>query len=339
MSFDASPLIKWMETNRNNPLKDIDLGSDVRTLYGRDLAEIVGSPEFVNSHMALADTILSDNLAREGVERRDEVVLAFKLLNLLKRAKDDASAMRSEEKLGSFITHSIVVLPKLSNLRDVKPTTRVESKRQDTGEAKHDEPIQEVNRLKARLKELEIAHRELSRLASDESAIFRPKRDTALLAKIASMERRISELSLRSKSGETMEHGEGHEASEDLVDTFSEVDARRTYNEFVLSLNAVARLSETSQKVLRDLNLWKPKRINPLMAEELIEDEISYINSLLPSEQTLTKLMMFGGVLLDQAKFKKALGWMGRRDIDVLPPPLISKYYLAVISKPVSATC
>ena len=323
MTFDVGPLLKWMEANRNKPLNDIDLRNDIKALYGPTLNEIVDSPEFTNSYMALADTILSDNITREGVERRDDVVVAFKLLNLLKRAKGDESTVKSEEKLGRFITHSIVVLPELSNLRGLPSGAKDVSKRQDTGEVKPDERAQELDQLRIRLQELETAHRELSRLASDPSAIYRPKRDSALLARIASMERRISELSLRQKQGEGTQQEKGQPASQPLADAFSLRQTGGMHEGFVLSLNAVRSLSQTSQKVLQDLRL-EPKQINPIKAVDRIEQEINYTLSLLPVEYKPTKMLLFGGVLVDKNMFRYGFG-MGYKPFGDMRPPIIDE--------------
>jgi hypothetical protein len=307
LDFDVKTMVNWMERNHDKQLKDIDIHDDLQKLYGRKLDAILKSTEFKKSYIALADTILSDSIAREEGRRNDEVVIASKLLNLLKRVSEDESLMKGIIELGSFITNSTILLPDLSDLTGVRPDK--EDEEEVTGEDKIDERAKEVEHLKSMLKQLETTHRELSRIALDEKAIFEPKREAALYAKIASMERTISELKTFRAVEARLETKEGAPAIERLVKESSANEIAVGRGEFYLSLKAFQGLSEVSQNLLKDIKL-EPKRINPVKAVGLIEQEMSYINTLLESEFIPKKLITFGGVYLDQNKFKQSIGFL-----------------------------
>jgi hypothetical protein len=308
LDFEAKPLINWMESNRDKQLKDIDLHCDLQTLYGRNLDAIIKSAEFRKSYIALADTILSDSIEREMGRRNDEVMVAFKLMNLLKRASENESLMKSIIELGSFITNSTIVLPNISDLTTVRPD-KEEEEEEVKDEDKIDERAKEVDRLKSKLKQLETTHSELSMVVLDEKAIFKPKREAVLSAKITSMERTISELKTLSSVEARLETKEGAPAIERLVKESSANEIAVGRGEFYLSLKAFQGLSEESQNLLKDLKL-EPRRINPVKAVGLIEQEMSNISSILESELIPKKLIAFGGVYLDLNKFKQSIGFL-----------------------------
>jgi hypothetical protein len=301
LEFDVTPLRHWLAANSDTPLAAIDLREELKALLGRDLADVVKSAAFRRSLTALADTLLADAVARTGDERRaDEIAAAFKLLALLRLAAGEGS-LPGEGRLGELISHTILVLPDLSNVS-----------RLPTGESPPepepptpDDREEEVRRLRARLADLETAHRELSRLASNDRAIYRPRQDvvgTAQAARIDAVERRLVDLAKLVAAGDP---AQGDQAP--LSDAAAGAGAQLANREFVLSLRAVEGLSDGSRSVLQDLQ-FEAKRVSPVRAVGLIEEEMRYISSQLASDQAPKKVLMIGGAYLDMEKFRESLG-------------------------------
>lgn len=300
LGFGIRPLLVWMAEKGDQLLRDLELRKEVQTLYKLTVDEILRSIEFQRTFLNLADSFLVDNLLR-GIDARraDDMAAALKLMRLLQSLGGTAPQPR-EGRLGDLISQTVLVLPDTADLSSAPADVPANApaalalKVEEPGE-----PKRQAEAGRNRLADLEAAHRELSRLVSDERALSRPEPAKAAVKREAAPE--------GTAAADIM--------PEDAVPRGGAV----------LTSQAAKGLSEASRNALLDLRI-DPEQVDPLRTVSLIEREMQHLGSQLSSEQVPGQLLVFGGVHVDLQKLRASLATSATGASELPPVPRSSRF-------------
>jgi len=307
LEFDIKPLANWIGANHNKPLRDLDIEKEIKKIYTRDPNELINSAEFKKSFSILADTILCDCIKRGGAKRVSDMIIGtFRLMSLLKEFSTDESLLTSDVRIGEIVKSYRLILPEFANLSEI-PFEKKEVVKKDEKQKKSDDKEKKRENLKELLEKLEMAHREFSRIATDDSYRLQPSVDKAKSGpKIASLEKKVLELTLAHKQLDdriksTEKEIEPKRVQSGSLDTVTSIEER----EFILSPKAFEGLREESKDVLKYFRI-DSKKISPEKVLSLIENEMNHIDSQLVSEFSHPRMIAFHGVTLDEKKFRES---------------------------------
>ncbi|WP_240373993.1 hypothetical protein [Bacillus piscicola] len=315
LDFDITPLLEWSEDHRDDLVKTINFKEELSKLYSSRPQEIIDSPSFTTSYTQVMDTLLSNSIDPPHNMNNDEIMTALRLMHLLKQAAttDINQQFPSHLTLKRLLSDLHVVLPTDIDLQKVTPSS---SDKEETEEEETNDNENELEdrRLRERLKDLETAHRELSKVPIDERFISIPKIDKPLISKIKSMEETITKLEIEKEKWYAKEKMDDKNSSfgENVVMNSNEAE------EMVLSKQGMQQLNDTTKKLLQEVNV-DIERINPIKAVHRIEEEMAYTSSLVKSEKSFSTQLALGGIYLNKQKFGESIGLMPRKKTSFIP--------------------
>jgi len=296
-------MLEWITANGRQSFKTAKFIKSIEKIAGEELDVFVSSPEFEKTYMNLADSVLADILSRTQVEDKEEKISAIKIVYTLRSIKDETFSLPDDEIIDDFFGRSTVIFP-LS-----KATLREQPQQEETPQPPQEPDDKELKKqlAKARLNNLETAHRELSRMAIDEKYRFIPEESPTEIARIRELENQVNLLSSKCKDKEGPQNI--------LLGTSINTPTHFAKQEFILSKKAFDLLTNSTKQILADFH-FEHEKINPVKAVNQIEEEIKYIQSNLESDFAYSKMIALGGTYIDKQKFKDAV--LGKSKIDIM---------------------
>ncbi|WP_158738013.1 hypothetical protein [Alteribacillus sp. YIM 98480] len=317
LDFDIHPLFLWSEKNRNQLVKDIHFQEEVTALYQSKPQDIIQSKAFIHSNNSLMDTLLSNSMVQQNNTNNDEIMMALKLMHLLTQAalNNINKEIPSDLTLKRLISDVTVVFPPSIDLQQIStPSYEKEEPDEETNDI-NDNQV-ENQKLREKLKNLEIAHRELSILPIDERFIHSPKADDALISKIKSLQETITKLESDREKWYEKEIVENKIFS---LDENAVMDFQGS-EDFYLSKRGIQQLSDPTFKLLQEGNI-DVERINPVKAVQRLEDEMAYTGAFVKSEMSFSTKLALGGIYVDKEKFRHSIGHTSSKKNPSIPDP------------------
>jgi hypothetical protein len=310
LPFDVTPLVRWATEKASTELANVDVKQDVENAYGGEIGSLVESDRFRATRLALADTILADSIAPNGDDddrSGDDVVAALKLMRIMERARDED--LPDTGRLGDLISRTAVVVPKIGALPAEEHDETARPQEREVEEGAKDE---RTERLRERLHELEVAHREISRMATTGVVTSDDVEEVGLAARIERMEARLLDVEgIRGLELGAERRDMPHVARAGAPEGGAIGIA---HGKVVLREEAADHLSPDAKKVIDALKLDRT-RIDPVATVGLIEEEMSRVGSMLASEQPQTRLLRIGSAYLDESRFRASLGMLARSTV------------------------
>lgn len=298
LKFPVAQILNWISDNGRSMFEESQFISSIEDIAHKSLKDIIGDADFYTAYNNLRDSVLADILTKTDVSEKEEKVSAIKVLYTIREVAKERLKLIDEEIIDEFFGRSTVIFPLL------KTTTSEQSKPPE--QPKPEEPSEEEKerkRKKERLDNLETAHRELSRMATDENFRYIAPENPSENARIKELEAQINILS--AKCGEI----DKRNAAASSINASSHFTAQ----EFILSNKAVNLLSNQTKQILTELH-FENEKVNPVKAVHQIEEEIRYIQSNLTSDFTYNKMVLLGGTYVEKEKLRKAV--LGRSNVD-----------------------
>lgn len=294
---------QWCVQESARPLAELDLLAQAGSIFGQPAPQFLASPGFASVKLRLADTALIDTLVRdtEGARDPDDFVFLFKTLALLERAAGEALPQDAAVTLGKLLNEMVVKIPERITVRKEMPTR---PDPQAPPDPPSDGPVRD------RLKLLREAHRELTRIAKDESfraAVAPPREEKP--------GKRLAGTVGINASFLTAVQGAGFAAKLPTATrvplTFELASPRLATapnaGKYLLSRSAVAGLSSAAKSSLDSLRV-NPTQTTPTKAVAMLENEISFLSGQLFTESALKEVVLMGGAYLDKSRFLDAVG-------------------------------
>ena len=283
LSFDVERGLAWIVEHANDAIAGLDLATEFKTLYGKDIATLVTSPEYLASLDRIADTIVAEAIRRTWKEPTDPLSNARKLLALLRWASL-GTTLPGEKLAAGLAAMSIeipdyVALPRPTPDRPAQPSAGSGDK--------------DVERKRAHLAALEHAHQELSRVVGDGHSLVlheAPPVRAAIAARAAPMARRTSR------------------AAQVRADALAIASPAQEFAGATVRLSAAAggALSGMTRTVLSELSLDVTRR-SPASVVGTIEEQMQTLSGQLAAVQRPNTVMLLGGVMIDSARLRDSI--------------------------------
>ncbi|KAA3617299.1 MAG: hypothetical protein D8M58_03055 [Calditrichaeota bacterium] len=292
IKFPVPKMLNWVTDNGRLSFKKGDFIASLEKIAGKALKDILKDKDFISAYNNLSDSILADILSATRVNDKEEKISAIKVLYILKTVGEKSLKLIDDELIDEFFGRSTVVFPLLKATTDKKD--QPEQPKPDTSA---EEREKEKNRKKEYLTNLETAHRELSKMATDEKYRYLPEVNESENARIKELENHVNLLANDCKKKKKSKN----------ISIASSVSAmiHPAKRESVLSNKAVGLLNDNSKKILADFH-FEMGKINPVNAVNRIEDEIRYIHANTESDFTYNKMIAIGGTYVDKKKFTES---------------------------------
>jgi hypothetical protein len=288
LPVDLVKATNWLAANGRRDLATVDISDALKGVFGQPLDQFVATPVFRSTLVRLADSLYAEALVPQAsASDRDALVIARKLMAVAAHLAAGVNPPASG-KLGRWIDGLIVLMP--------QPGRRTAPVPEPPPPPSPPTPPPEPGRDRAkRLADLELAHRELSRVALDERAIVMPAPPPAPPAHIAHVVDGAA-------AGDT--------AARDL--------GARPEASLRLTTEAVGHLSDTTRRTLTKLKV-DLGRLHPTGVVGLVEDamleEVRGAGSSLASNSVIR----IGGALINKQRLMTSLG-MGGGALPMVPP-------------------
>ncbi|MGC2234969.1 MAG: hypothetical protein WA584_02240 [Pyrinomonadaceae bacterium] len=278
VKFPISAMLRWLSKHGHQTFEEACFVSAFEKILNIPIGEVNNDKEFNDFFHNICDSVFSDILSNNAINDKEEKIRIIKILFTLKSISNKTLKIINDEIIDSFFVKSSVIFPSIK-IRAEERNSEEETKGNSDSPEHGNKEI---------LRNLEIAHRELSNLAMDEQFRVKPE---------------INTLNSEDNLNQTpaMIEADGFEEL-----TKNKISQSSAFQELILSKESFEILSEESKKVISNLNL-EPSRINPIKAVFKIEDEIKHIQSKTPSDFQNTKLIAFGNTLVDKEKLKAAI--------------------------------
>jgi hypothetical protein len=292
LKFPLNTILNWITDNGRRSFKESDFIGNIQTTAGKSLDDILKDNDFIGAYNNLTDSVLADILSKTPVNEKEEKIAAIKVLYTIKSVGEKTLTLVDEEVIDDFFGRSTVIFPLLKG-------TAAKEQPPPPPPPPPDDKQKERDRVKEQLKNLEVAHRELSNMAVDDGNRHLPEVSTSEQARIGELETQLSSaIKNCNDKGEQKYVATASSAS-------SMVNPAR--QEFILSKKAFDSLSDSTKKTLADFHLDSEK-INPVKAVNRIEEEIKYLHANTESDFSYNRMMSVGGSYVDRNKFIEAVG-------------------------------
>lgn len=325
LSFDVAPFVEWLDENEGETYSTVDLPATIQSLYGDTPVNIIASGSFTDSFLRLEETMLIDSIVEEDditqTRVSDDLIVAFKAMSLISQVARTTVDLQPDDLVGSFLSHSSIVLPDLANLLQLPL--------EEPDEPEPEEPDEEAAAqaaLRERLAQLEAAHREISRFARHERfratppvpppGEFPPQppggSPTGPCSGHIIRSQKI-ECEIRNLANASQQAGR----NEALASRFVAMAARNgaptalaapESSQYIFSSDAYGQLSTETQQVLTEL-LYDSQAVNPAKALGDIEHEMEQIGAQLKAQNTFDLVIPLGGIYLSTKKFYQSIGY------------------------------
>jgi hypothetical protein len=272
--FPVNDMITWISTNGALTFDQGTFIVSMENIAGESLEEILKDDDFKKAYNNLRDSILADILASTAVAEKEDKITALKVLYTLKAVGENRLVLIEDEIINQFFGRSTVIFPVLPvNQSQLPKPDPVKPPKQASPDHTHPDKVQDLKNMQAKLAHLDMAHKELTRMALDE-------RFRAATAD-------------NSKESKTSDNDTG-------------VEFRTDNNEFILSQAAYNSLSADTKHILTSLN-FESHSINPFNAVSDIENQMLSLNAEVSADYPYHKIIAIGGTYLDAIKFGDAL--------------------------------
>jgi hypothetical protein len=286
LPIDLTTVTAWLAANGRRDLSDGAAGNEFAALWGQPLNQLVAGSEFRETLLRLADSLYAEGLVPSSSFDREAMTAARKLMAIA-AGLAGGGTLPATGAIGRWIDGMILLMP-----RPRRRTTPVPPEPAPTPPPVPPKPVPDRGK---RLADLEHAHRELSKLAVDESAIHAAAPTPAAPA-------RMERVAAAARAGES--------PTRDLA-ARPEVSLR-------LTPDAVNRMSDTTRHTLSTLKL-DTSRLHPTgvvgALEDAMLDEVRGAGSSLATNSVIR----IGGVLINRQRLLTSLG-MGGSALPMMPP-------------------
>ncbi len=298
LKYPVSNMLDWVAAHGQEDFKTSDFLKQMLQIAGKNtLDDLVKDQAFQDAYNNLCDSVLADILSGTTVADREDKITSIKILYTLKAVAEKKLVLNDTELLDEFFGRSTVVFP----LYRTKPGEGQQREPDPGPSDKEKEREKERKAREEKLANLERAHRELSMMAKDEKYRLNPEAVNVQSDRIRDLENQVVALANKCKDHEP-------EAPAPAAATLG-VGVIPAQKEFILSPNAYNYLHENTRTVLADFH-FETGAVNPVVAVNRIEEEISHIHSQTVSEATYNRMVPLGGVMVNQAKFMQSFGGM-----------------------------
>lgn len=303
-TLDGLPLemnraLDWLAEHSGARVKKLDLGGAVRTVFGHPAKELIATEEFKTTRDRLSDTLVAEAIAPSWERPADSLASARKWLGLVELLARGQS-LDSDARLGVAFAQLTLSIPDFARLPAAPPQDPAPAPKPP---ADDDE---EHRRLRAHLRDLEDAHRELSRKAIDDDLLIKPGPERAAQPKLAEFERRLSVVEARRDiapaPGQGALEGPARLQSPIGAAPIAGADGARV----VMKPEAIADLSDVAKRVLADAKIDLAK-VEPTLAVEMLEEQMRTTSARLASVEVADTVLLLGGVMMDAQKAKASI--------------------------------
>jgi hypothetical protein len=297
LPFELTGALRWVAAHSAALVSDVDFPTGLKDLYGRTAAQLVASDAFKTTRDRISDTLVAEAFHSTWDHPVDGLASARKWIWLVEQIADGKS-LDPTAPLGLAFADLLLWIADFARL----PAPPFE--KEPPREPRPDPAAEERDKLRKYLGDLEATHRELSRKATDEDAVMRHEPGAEEQPKLTAFEHRLAAVEARCAGGPAPA---GH-----APEPAREVDAggapANELGELRLRLktDAIAGLSDVGKRVLAagriDLT-----RVEPTLAVERLEAEMSVTSAKLAATETPDTVLMLGGVMLDTGKLKASM--------------------------------
>ena len=300
LPFDVSLGLQWLAEHDNRKSGDVDFAAALQELYNMSAVKIITTPEFLITKERVSDTLVAEAFHSSWDHPTDTLTMARKFLALIEWTARD-KALDPALPMGSAFSELTVSIADFARLPDQPkqiPPPVV---------AMPDPEKEKIDKLRAKLQDLEVVHSELSNKATDANALLKPEHSSNDSQKIADLESKFS-------SFEAAHDEDVHKLGDMRLENVAKLRTVTSVSSLAASGSArvmikpetIANLSGTAHRVLNDERI-DLSRIEPTAAVEMIEQQMRLISNQLASTETADTMLLFGGVMMDKAKVKSSM--------------------------------
>jgi len=308
-TLDGVPLeinkaLHWLAAHSGTPVRDLNLGGAVESLFGRPVKELVGTEAFKTTSERLSDTLVAEAFHPTWDRPTDGLASARKWLALIEWLAQDKS-LDPDAPLGLAFAELTLAIPDFARLPTPPPPG---TQPPPTPQPRPED--QERERLRKYLQDLEGAHRELSRKAIDDDALLNPQVRVDLPPKLAEFEHRLSMIEARRDVMLCPDDGPNAIRKAPLTGgalPLASGGARVTFKP-----DTIAALSDVSKRVLADAKIDAAK-VEPTLVVEMLEEQMRVTSAQLASNESADTVLLLGGVMMDTRKIRNS--FLGARDL------------------------
>lgn len=302
LNLAVGAAVDWSLAHAELAVDDPAAGAGLASALGdKPLKKLAGSTAFAQDRTRIADSIFAETLEPSAGGRLsyDNLVVAFKLLTLVAELAAKASFPEGTT-IGEAIGGRTVIVP--------PSPVPVEEKAVPAPPVREDPRLQGLAAARARLEQLEAAHRELSdvtaRPGSLETVANAGKETIAV--RMQALEQRLSTVKALDRTGS----GKGDEGG-------APPGPPAAAGSVKLSPEAAAGLSAHTTRVAAELKL-SLDQIDPVFAVGQIERQMTSVSAELASLQAPQAYLTFAGAEIDKASLIESFGigaWLGRPEL------------------------
>lgn len=307
LALDAA--LDWIATHSRRPARDVDLAAGIQAVHGAPAKKVVAGEDFKQTLARVSDTLVAEAFHASWPVPTDRLAMARKWLALVQLSAA-GGAPQDERPFGMAIADLLLSIPEFARLPP--PPAAVEPP--PPPPPREDEAERERERLRKRLADLEVAHREVSRKAIDDDALKQEPSGDDVAPRLHALEHRIASMEgLRSLGGDSP----AAVAAGRLRGALSSTSLLSASGAIRLQIRdeAIARLSEASRRALQDARV-DLRKLDPVRAVNAIEEEMQDVAARLQTVEPAQRMLMLGGVMLDAVALKGAFA--GKHDATAL---------------------
>lgn len=298
LPFDVNKGLQWLAAHSARLVREVNLAAGLQTLYGHNAAQLVASDDFKTTRDRVSDTLVAEAFYSTWDRPTDGLAAARKWIWLVEQLAADKS-LDPDELLGVAFGDLLLWIADFARR---PPPSRPE--RPPPVEPRPDPEAEERERLRQRLRELEEAHRELSRKAVDDDALLTPELPTERQPGLAAFEQRL--LAIEARREEPPVAGGREPELPRRVGISGASLAGSGGARVRMKPTAIAELSELSKRGVAHAKIDLAK-VEPTFAVGILEEEMRVIAARLASVEVPETVVMLGGVMLDKNKLKTSL--------------------------------
>lgn len=285
LQFDVNIGLQWLAENSAIQIKDLDLFKAIKTMYGRPAKELVALKSYKTTIERLSDTIVTEAFSPSWDRPTDGLIAARKFLSLIEMIAQ-GEFLDPNEPLGVILSQFTLSIPDFARLPAPIPL-------KETVETVPKYTIEEEEhvRLRKELRDLEEAHRELSRQIIH---------DDALLKTEYRAEPPVTITEIQCSLAHIVDEAEGARKLKQLISKTSIPSGGVRVR---MKPDAIDGLSDVSKSVLTN-NMVDLTKMDPTMAVRILEDQMQVVSANLVSTEVPKTVLLLGGVMMDSQKVK-----------------------------------
>jgi hypothetical protein len=294
LPFEVAPGLDWALQHPKLAAGDPEVAKGLKAAYGKPVAQLASNAKLQESLLHLADAILAQTVraAPEDLPL-DTLTTGYKLLKFVLEVAQ-GTTFPEGTTVGDLAGRRDLIIPAVGKLAPQREEAQPEA-----NPPPKPDPVAEEERaaLVSELASLQAAHAELARLATNPTALT--------LAPLAGQDGdRVAALEEQLRVAQAQSQLRARPEKEVKLSGAAAATMSETQR-VTLTSAALERVSSGTQQVLAGLQV-DAATVEPIEAARLLEGRIAEVSAMVPSADTLNRVMLLGGAQLDVETLRDA---------------------------------